>query len=408
MSNRVSQRALRTAAALAGITVVASVLAGCSTFGSSAFRDPVTTGSTSASGEANTSQAMPRSLAQASGNSQPQAMQVASGEYVPPRDIGQSSSANPQVSGSAASQGTSPQVVSQDLPSLNSPSAEGTNQTMPAQLSTQTQTASAPQPVPAQQASAEPERDLTMVQRDGYTHVIESGESLYSIARKYGVTTDSIVQANGLNSPDQILVGQKLTIPGATAPKKQTTSVQTASAAPAPASEKPEPAPAAPAQQASQADQTAPASDAGQQPTQVASVEATSTPARPEPQATSSDGFRWPVTGKVIADFQASKGTGINIEVPEGTTVRAAGAGSVIYVGNAVEGYGNLVLIKHDNGYVSAYAHLGAVNVSKGQTVSRGAAIGSAGMTGSVTRPQLHFELRKGATPVDPQPLLAG
>ena len=79
----------------------------------------------------------------------------------------------------------------------------------------------------------------------------------------------------------------------------------------------------------------------------------------------------------------------------------------MIYVGSGVEGYGNLILVRHPNGYVSAYAHLKDAKVQKGDTVNRGDQIGTAGMTGSVSRPQLHFELRKGATPVDPLPLLA-
>ena len=120
-----------------------------------------------------------------------------------------------------------------------------------------------------------------------------------------------------------------------------------------------------------------------------------------------SDKFRWPASGRVLVDFASSKGTGINIEVPEGSSVKAAENGTVIYVGSGVEGYGNLVLIRHPNGYVSAYAHLQSMSVAKGAVVTRGDSIGAAGMTGSVTKPQLHFELRKGATPVDPVPLLA-
>ena len=120
------------------------------------------------------------------------------------------------------------------------------------------------------------------------------------------------------------------------------------------------------------------------------------------------DKFRWPVSGKVIVNFASSKGTGINIAAPEGTPVKAAENGTVIYVGNGVEGYGNLILIRHANGYVSAYADLKDASVQKGAVVGRGDTIGSTGSTGAVTSPQLHFELRKGATPVDPMPLLAG
>ena len=100
-------------------------------------------------------------------------------------------------------------------------------------------------------------------------------------------------------------------------------------------------------------------------------------------------------------------GTGINIEASEGAPAAAAENGTVIYVGSGVEGYGNLVLIRHPNGYVSAYAHLSSMNVAKGAVVKRGDTIGAAGKTGSVTQSQLHFELRKGATPVDPMPLLS-
>ena len=119
------------------------------------------------------------------------------------------------------------------------------------------------------------------------------------------------------------------------------------------------------------------------------------------------DKFRWPITGRILTDFAASKGTGINIEAAEGSAVTAAENGTVIYVGSGVEGYGNLILIRHPNGYVSAYAHLKSMSVAKGAVVNRGDTIGAAGMSGSVSKPQLHFELRKGATPVDPMPLLA-
>jgi murein DD-endopeptidase MepM/ murein hydrolase activator NlpD len=127
-----------------------------------------------------------------------------------------------------------------------------------------------------------------------------------------------------------------------------------------------------------------------------------------EPAMSGADKFRWPVSGKVIVNFASSKGTGINIAAPEGTPVKAAENGTVIYVGNGVEGYGNLILIRHANGYVSAYADLKDASVQKGAVVGRGDTIGSTGSTGAVTSPQLHFELRKGATPVDPMPLLAG
>jgi len=129
----------------------------------------------------------------------------------------------------------------------------------------------------------------------------------------------------------------------------------------------------------------------------------------PEQTASVSGDFRWPARGRVIAGFGANGGNeGINIAVPEGTPVKATEAGVVTYAGSEVKGYGNLVLIKHDNGFVSAYAHNGSLNVKRGEQVKRGQVIATSGQTGNVTSPQLHFEIRKGATPVDPLKHLGG
>jgi murein DD-endopeptidase MepM/ murein hydrolase activator NlpD len=114
--------------------------------------------------------------------------------------------------------------------------------------------------------------------------------------------------------------------------------------------------------------------------------------------------FRWPARGRVISGFgsRGGNGDGIAIAVPEGTPVKAASDGVVAYAGEELKGYGKLVLVRHDNGYVSAYAHNGELNVKRGEKVSRGQTIAKSGATGNVTSPQLHFELRKGSTPVDP------
>lgn len=141
----------------------------------------------------------------------------------------------------------------------------------------------------------------------------------------------------------------------------------------------------------------------------VAQPEAKASVAEPEETASLSAGdFRWPARGRVIAGFGANGGNeGINIAVPEGTPVKAAEAGTVTYAGSEVKGYGNLILVRHDNGYVSAYAHNGSLNVKRGEQVKRGQVIATSGQTGNVTSPQLHFEIRKGATPVDPMKHLA-
>lgn len=135
--------------------------------------------------------------------------------------------------------------------------------------------------------------------------------------------------------------------------------------------------------------------------TQTASL-----PAAPEKPATL--GYRWPARGRVISGFGGNGNEGINIAVPEGTPVKAAEDGTVAYAGSEVKGYGKLVLIRHDNGHVSAYAHNGDLGVKPGEKVKRGQTIAKSGQTGNVTSPQLHFEIRKGSTPIDPMPHLGG
>jgi len=118
--------------------------------------------------------------------------------------------------------------------------------------------------------------------------------------------------------------------------------------------------------------------------------------------------FRWPARGRIIQAFKPGGNDGINIALPEGTSVKAAESGVVAYAGNELKGYGNLILIRHPNGFVSAYANTGDIEVKRGETVKRGQVIAKSGQSGNVATPQLHFELRKGTTPVDPTQYLAG
>ena len=131
-------------------------------------------------------------------------------------------------------------------------------------------------------------------------------------------------------------------------------------------------------------------------------------PAAPaQEEAVDKGDFRWPARGRVIAGFSGKGGNeGINIAVPEGTPVKAAEGGTVAYAGSELKGYGNLVLIRHPNGYVSAYAHNGDLKVKRGDAVKRGQVVAASGQSGNVSSPQLHFELRKGSSPVDPTPYL--
>ncbi len=232
----------------------------------------------------------------------------------------------------------------------------------------------------------------------GGTYVVQTGDTLYSIARQTGVSVSTLATANGLTTNDLVRIGQQLTIPaGGTTPAPTTTVAATATPAPTPT-------PAAPPAQVANTTTAAPtntATDAA--PAQVANVQ----PAAPTPQAsTTGTDFRWPAEGRVISDFGVKPGgernDGINISVPLGTAVHASEAGTVIYSGNGIAGYGNLILIQHADNWVTAYAHLSVMNVDRGAVVTRGQVIGEAGNTGAVTAAQLHFELRRGTTPVNP------
>lgn len=420
MSIRVSRRAPKGAVAMAGLLVAAVALSGCSSLGSRAFGDPTTTGALPQAAPQSFNQPMPASLGA------PQNM-VADAQFLPPANVGgsmgQAGTVQPlwgqptqpafsQPITPMASGGAAPTVQSQNLPVLSS-SPQGSVPAMQAQPAV----ASATMPSPAALGSMPTNNSVPTLAAvtpsapatsGTFTHTIASGESLYTIARRYEVTTQSLVQANSLESPDKIVVGQKVIIPGRAdllstkAPVARTASVSE-TIAPVPAQQTlPQAAPNT--LQATTAPAAAPAPVAA--PATAEPVKVAAAPAA-EPVMSGSDKFRWPVSGRVLVDFAASKGTGINIEAAEGASIKAAENGTVIYVGSGVEGYGNLILIRHPNGYVSAYAHLGSMNVAKGTNVSRGDTIGAAGKTGSVTKPQLHFELRKGATPVDPVPLLA-
>lgn len=439
MRKNLSVRVPKSTVAVAGLFVAAVGLSGCSSLGSRAFGDSTTTGSVAqSSAPATLNQPMPASLGA------PATVQVAEQRFLPPAPIGSAwgatsaQSASPVQSGFTQPVGSvspigmgasAPSVQSQDLPVLSSSASMGTPQAMPAMQTPASMPSLPPavalgslpssnaalpvnSSVPSAAPAAAPVVASAANTAGAYTHTIAGGESLYTIARRYEVTTQALVQANGLSSPDKIVVGQSLIIPGrpdlvrtpqtATQPTVQVASTApTLGAAPAPLGRPQTAAPqqVAVAPAATPAPVTTPVATPA--PTQVASVPAA------EPVASGNDKFRWPVSGRVITDFAASRGTGINIDVPEGSTVKAAENGTVIYVGSGVEGYGNLILIRHPNGYVSAYAHLNGMSVAKGATVSRGDAIGTVGMSGSVSKPQLHFELRKGATPVDPVPLLA-
>ena len=253
-------------------------------------------------------------------------------------------------------------------------------------------TASAPQPMPA----SAPAQSTS---RSGKVHVVHSGETLYSLGRRYGVSHSSIAQANSLSDTAALRVGQRLNIPGSST----ATASRGGPFAPAPSQrvEAPTPAPTPVS--------TTAANPAPQKAAAVTAVD------NEEPEDTRSLGgspqFRWPVRGKVISGYgpktNGQHNDGINLSVPEGTEIKAAENGVVAYAGNELKGYGNLVLLRHTDGWMTAYAHNSQVIVKRGDQVRRGQTIARAGQTGGVTSPQVHFEIRKGSTPVDPTQYLS-
>ena len=252
-------------------------------------------------------------------------------------------------------------------------------------------------------------------------HVVAPGETIYSLGRRYHLTPMAIAKANNVGLDHHLKVGDRIVIPGqAGAPRLAAPAPQAAPVQPAPRiaakPQAPAPQPQAVAQPvAPKLAQAKPAQPKAETPT--ANIVAPAADPLPEPAQTGTTGgantsFRWPVKGRVIQGFGPKQGggqnDGINVAVPEGTPIKAAEDGVVAYAGSELKGYGNLVLVRHSNGFVTAYAHASELNVKKGETVKRGQVIGKAGQTGNVTSPQLHFEIRKGSSPVDPTQFLNG
>lgn len=239
------------------------------------------------------------------------------------------------------------------------------------------------------------------------SYTVKAGDSLYAVSRQYKVKLADLQGANGIADVRKVKPGTVLKVPGSGG---ATASLPPASGAAAAATAA-EPVAAAPVQPATT---TRPTIINGEKTAAVAPKTDTAPHAAPaaEPaQSVASSGkLRWPVKGRVIATFGArpdgTNNDGVNLAVPLGTEVHAAESGVVAYAGNELKGYGNLVLIRHDNGWVTAYAHNDEISVKRGDKVKRGQAIAKAGKSGQVDQPQVHFELRQGAKPVDPTPFM--
>ncbi len=239
-------------------------------------------------------------------------------------------------------------------------------------------------------------------------HIVNRGDTLMSIAHRNHVPVAELAKVNSLDPNAKLKLGQKISVPGAksaaapaVAPTQVAGAQPTAVAAPATriAAVTPEPA----KEKARLAQATT---------TPEAAAAATETPVKTAEATGALPTFRWPVRGRVVTGYGAKtngkSNDGINVAVPEGTPVKAAEDGVVAYSGNELKGYGNLILVRHSNGYVTAYAHASELMVKRGETIKRGQIIAKSGQSGEVGSPQLHFEIRKGSSPVDPLQFLNG
>jgi murein DD-endopeptidase MepM/ murein hydrolase activator NlpD len=266
---------------------------------------------------------------------------------------------------------------------------------------------------------------------------VRPGQTLSGIAQDYHVPMRMIAEANHLPPPYRIEAGRTLIIPRAGQPAASPAPMSSA-ALPSPRSE----TAAAPARVEATALDRIPAAAAKPSGASAALPVATMSPpppaaepprpeaksaaapptpiaaAAPEPPAAtaappmqSGGTFQWPIRGHVLAGYglghDGTHNDGINIAAPRGAAVEAADVGVVAYTGNELRGYGNLILIKHSNGWISAYAHCDLILVKRGDKVARGQVVARVGSTGNVSEPQLHFELRRGNRAVDPREFMA-
>jgi len=211
-------------------------------------------------------------------------------------------------------------------------------------------------------------------------HVVGPTDSVHSISQRYAVSQYQLAQANGLEAPFELSVGQRLILPA-------TQDFSVLDATPNAAS-------------------TKVAALIRQKPAAPANA-----PRKRFVAPTGTGDFRWPVEGEIITEFgPAARGVhndGVNIAAAEGTAVRSAARGTVAFVGREIRSFGTLVLVKHDGGIITAYAHLGEVMVSEGDVIEAGQQIATVGRTGKVDTPQLHFEIRQARKPIDPRSVIA-
>jgi murein DD-endopeptidase MepM/ murein hydrolase activator NlpD len=226
---------------------------------------------------------------------------------------------------------------------------------------------------------------------DGTAYVVAQGDSLAKIARQHKVSVDAIKAANGMTTAS-LRIGQKIVIPAPGTDPVKTASIPADSKVKEVSAAKPK-------------TYTPPVADKS-----VEEVQKTADNGEDAPDESGIGKFRWPVRGAVIAGYGQNvdgvRNPGIDISVPEGTPIKAAENGVVIYSGAGLKDLGNTVLIRHDNGTVTVYGNASALKVKRGDKVTRGQVIASSGMTGGAKRPKVHFEVRQNAAAVNPMTFL--
>jgi murein DD-endopeptidase MepM/ murein hydrolase activator NlpD len=228
----------------------------------------------------------------------------------------------------------------------------------------------------------------------GVVHVVERGQSLYRIALAYGIELADLMETNGVTDPRAVAVGQELFIPGARR-------VLQVPPAPAPLPARPaEPDPAPPRRPTAATARPAPATAATARPAppEAEPVALERAPPRAEPI------LAWPLKGVLYSRFGVrgkARHDGIDIAAPSGSPVTAAADGTVVFVGEQ-SGYGKVVILRHDRGLATIYAHNAEIVVREGARVARGQLIARVGQTGRTTGPHLHFEVREGVKPRNP------
>ncbi len=236
------------------------------------------------------------------------------------------------------------------------------------------------------------------------TYKVQAGDTLSRISRNTGVSVSALQKANGITD-GSVRIGQTLTIPGASGSTK-VASAQAATDSVVTNATKAAPAPAAAAKQPEKKEEVAVYTPPKKADKVIQQAEEDNAVA---PDATGIGRMRWPVRGRVISQYGKGGGKsndGIDISVPEGTSVKAAENGVVIYAGDGLKEFGNTVLVRHEDGLVTVYGHANALKVQRGDKVKRGQEIAVSGMSGQTDAPKLHFEVRKNSTPVDPSTYL--